>query len=90
MSSGRTGTEYNDTHWSPDAFVTLLDSAAVTVDEAARTHIYKDVGQMVSEDGGFVVPAFIRKIAVISAQCQEYVQMIDQPRIDLSTIHCNR
>lgn len=52
------GANWNDSFWEHDAFNKLLKAGRSELDSARRTEIYRDMQQMVRDDGGVVVWGF--------------------------------
>ncbi|TIO63482.1 ABC transporter substrate-binding protein, partial [Mesorhizobium sp.] len=49
---------WNDTRWSNDRFETLLLAARAELDDAKRRDMYWEMQQIVSDDGGVIIPVF--------------------------------
>ncbi len=52
------GTPYNDTHWDNERFNKLLVEARAELDTAKRRTMYGEMQQLVSDDGGVIIPMF--------------------------------
>jgi peptide/nickel transport system substrate-binding protein len=49
---------WNDTHWRNDRFNTLLLRARAELDTGTRRAMYREMQQLVSDDGGVIIPMF--------------------------------
>ena len=52
------GAPWNESNWENRRFNELLKSARTELDEAKRREMYVEMQQLVSEDGGSVIPVF--------------------------------
>ena len=52
------GANWNDTYWSHERFNMLLKAGRGELDENKRTEIYREMQQIVSDEGGVIVLAF--------------------------------
>ncbi|RDJ10510.1 ABC transporter substrate-binding protein [Rhizobium grahamii] len=52
------GADWNESHWSNDRFNQLLLEARSSLDENKRREMYHEMQQLVSDDGGAIIPMF--------------------------------
>jgi peptide/nickel transport system substrate-binding protein len=52
------GAKWNESHWSNDRFNQLLVEARASLDEKKRAEMYRDMQQLISDDGGSIIPVF--------------------------------
>jgi peptide/nickel transport system substrate-binding protein len=52
------GAEWNETHWDNERFNTLLVDARASLDDKLRSEMYREMQQIVSDDGGAIIPMF--------------------------------
>ena len=52
------GAPWNDTHWNNERFNELLVTARAELDSNARRAMYHEMQQLVSDDGGAIIPMF--------------------------------
>jgi len=81
---------YAETHWKVPAYDALLDEANTTVDPSQRTALYKQAGQMLTEQGGELIPIFTLGVAAMRSNCTGYERHIQSGRFDLRYATCNR
>jgi peptide/nickel transport system substrate-binding protein len=84
----RKTSEWRETHWDRPDYEALLDKAAATVDDDARREVYKQVGKMLAEEGGVIVPVVSVTIAALRNGCSGWGPPTDQNRQDFSTVMC--
>jgi peptide/nickel transport system substrate-binding protein len=86
----RSNSEYNETHWFRDDYDALLDEANTTADPDSRAGLYKKAEQMLTEEGGAIIPVFMHMIAAMSTKCQGYERHVRVDRFDLRYTTCER
>jgi peptide/nickel transport system substrate-binding protein len=62
------GTPYNDTHWGNERFNKLLGEARAELDSNRRRAMYGEMQQLVSDDGGVIIPMFANSLFARSAK----------------------
>ena len=62
--------KWNDTHWKSELFDKLLLEARGLLDDAKRREIYWTLQEMISNDGGAMIPMFGDYLDGVSAQVQ--------------------
>ncbi len=77
----RSNSQYDETHWFRPDYDALLDKANATVDQNARTALYKQAEQMITEQGGVIIPVFMHMVAAMRTNCTGYVRHV---RVDRS------
>lgn len=60
------GSPYNDTHWNNERFNKLLVEARAELDTAKRRTMYGEMQQLVSDDGGVIIPMFSNMLSARS------------------------
>ena len=60
------GADWNDTFWEHDRFNALLVEARAELDEAKRREMYFEMQQILSNEGGVVVPMFANYVFALS------------------------
>ncbi|MER9959149.1 peptide ABC transporter substrate-binding protein, partial [Mesorhizobium australicum] len=69
FSSGYSkNTSWNETHWTNERFETLLVAARAELDEEKRRAMYWEMQQIVSDDGGAIIPVFASYVAAHSSK----------------------
>ncbi len=80
--------EWNETHWVRADYDDLLAKANATVDEAERNKLYQQVGKMLAEEGGVIVPMFTHQVVGLKKGCTGYKPHSQNFNLDYSTIKC--
>ncbi len=79
----------NESHWKNPDFDHLLDQASATVDVNQRTLLFQHAEQMITEDGGEIIPVFTFTVAAERTNCSGYQPAVQFIQIDLSHVSCN-
>jgi len=64
------GAAWNDTFWVHDRFNQLLHEARAELDEAKRREMYVEMQQIVSDEGGVVIPVFNNYVFAMSTKVE--------------------
>lgn len=67
-----TGSPANDTHWSNADFDAAISEARAEEDETRRAALYATAQEILSRDGGLILPAFGDVVEGVSANIQGY------------------
>jgi len=86
----RSNAAYPETHWYRDDFDALLDAANTEPDPDARRALFQQAEQMLTEEGGALIPAFQQIVAGLSSQCTGYTPHVQLSRVDLRRVECQR
>jgi peptide/nickel transport system substrate-binding protein len=82
--------EYNETHWIRPDFDALLEQATTTGDPELRLELYQQLMQMLSEEGGVIIPMFYYAVAGIRAECTGYTPHVQFYKLDFKNAYCER
>ena len=86
----RSNSQYPETHWFRKDYDAILDQANTTVDPKARADLYKKAEQMLTEEGGAIIPLFTHTIAAIRTNCEGYQPHVQISRFDARNCFCKR
>ncbi len=84
----RSNSQYNETHWFNEEYDALLDRANTTVDPVERADLYRQAEQMISEEGGVIIPVFMHMVAAMRTDCTGYERHVRVDRFDLRHTIC--
>ena len=82
--------EYPETHWCRPEFDELMAKAASTLDEAERMDLLHEMQEMITEDGGAIIPMFVHAVAGMRAECSGWEPHVQNFNNDWSQISCER
>jgi peptide/nickel transport system substrate-binding protein len=86
----RSNAAYPETHWYRDDYDALLDSANTEPDPETRATLYQQAAQMLTEEGGAIIPAFQQIVAGVRVECEGYQPHVQLSRVDLRRVSCAR
>lgn len=86
----RSNAAYPETHWYREDFDALLDAANTEPDPDARRALYQQAEQMLTEEGGSIIPLFQQIVSAVSAECTGYVPRAQLYRMDFRNVSCTR
>ena len=76
--------DWNDTRWKREDFDKMVLAARGELDEAKRKKIYRDMGQMMRDEGGLIVPFFNQFVDATGKGVEGWVE---NPAQELSNGH---
>lgn len=86
----RSNAAYPETHWYREDFDALLDAANTEPDPDARRALYQQAEQMLTEEGGSIIPLFQQIVSAVRAECTGYTPRTQLYRMDFRTVSCTR
>jgi peptide/nickel transport system substrate-binding protein len=86
----RSNAQYPETHWYREDFDALLDAANTEPDLAKRTELYQQAEQLLTEEGGSIIPLFQRSVVATRADCEGYTPHIQLYKLDLRNFICQQ
>jgi peptide/nickel transport system substrate-binding protein len=78
----------NESHWYRDDYDALLDKATKELDNAKRADLYKQAQKMITEEGGEIIPFFIKTVAAMRANCSGYEPHMQSNNLNYETLTC--
>ncbi|HMC68690.1 MAG TPA: ABC transporter substrate-binding protein, partial [Mycobacteriales bacterium] len=79
---------YPESHWKVPGYDALIQQANTTVNPAARRKLYQKAEQMLTEQGGEIIPMFQRVVAAQRSNCSGYHPSIQFVQFDLTQLQC--
>ena len=74
--------DWNDTRWKNPDFDAMLLSARAELDEGKRKEIYSQMGRMLNEEGGLIVPMFNDFVDAISTKVKGWTSDPNGPQMN--------
>jgi peptide/nickel transport system substrate-binding protein len=84
----RQNAPYPETHWKRPDFDALLDKANTTVNPTSRLALYRQAMKMLTNEGGELIPVFVKTVAGVRSNCSGYQPRIEIVRADFRTVSC--
>jgi peptide/nickel transport system substrate-binding protein len=80
--------EWNETNWKRDDYDSILQAAKAEIDPDKRNALYKQAQQMLTEQGGVIIPIFQHQIVAIRSNCEGYKPHAQNFNLNYETIVC--
>jgi peptide/nickel transport system substrate-binding protein len=80
--------KYPETRFYNTEFDAYVKEASGTVDKTERENLYKKAQELLSEDGGVVVPGFLATVAAMGGQCTGYTAEANVVNFYVSDFRC--
>lgn len=81
--------KWKETHWERPEYDELLAQAATTVDADERHDHYAAAQQMLTEEGGVIIPMFVHQVIGLSADCEGYQPHVQNFNLNFETVSCD-
>jgi peptide/nickel transport system substrate-binding protein len=79
----------NETHWFRPEYDDLLAKAQRELDPDKRAALYHDAQKMITDEGGEVIPFFIKSVAAMRADCSGYAPHMQSNNLNYETLTCD-
>ena len=80
--------KWPETHWNRPEYDALLLKANTTVDEKERNAHYQELGRMLAEEGGVILPMFVHQVLGLRAACSGYEPRAQNFNINYENMSC--
>jgi peptide/nickel transport system substrate-binding protein len=78
----------NESHWYRDDYDALLDKATKELDNGKRAELYNQAQKIITEEGGEIIPFFIKTVAAMRAACSGYEPHMQSNNLNYETLTC--
>jgi peptide/nickel transport system substrate-binding protein len=80
--------KWKETRWERPDYDELLLEANTTVDTDERNELYQEVGRMLAEEGGVIVPMFVHQVLAMREGCSGYQPHAQNFNLNFETLSC--
>ncbi len=80
--------KWKETHWERPDYDALLLKANTTVDEAERTKLYQQAGEMLAKEGGVILPMFVHQVLALRKGCSGYTPLAQNFNLNFEDLTC--
>jgi peptide/nickel transport system substrate-binding protein len=80
--------KWKETHWERPDYDALLLKANTTVDEAERTKLYQQAGEMLAKEGGLILPMFVHQVLALRQGCSGYTPRAQNFNLNFEDLTC--
>ena len=82
--------KWKETHWERPDYDALLLKANTTVDEAERIKLHQQVGKMLAEEGGVIIPMFVHQVLALRKGCSGYTPRAQNFNLNFEDLSCSK
>jgi peptide/nickel transport system substrate-binding protein len=82
--------KWKETHWERPDFDALLLKANTTVDEAERIKLHQEVGKLLTDEGGVIIPMFVHQVLALRKGCTGYTPRAQNFNLNFEDLSCSK
>jgi peptide/nickel transport system substrate-binding protein len=82
--------KWKETHWERPDYDALLLKANTTVDEAERLKHHQEVGKLLTDEGGVIIPMFVHQVLALRKGCTGYTPRAQNFNLNFEDLSCSK
>jgi peptide/nickel transport system substrate-binding protein len=82
--------KWKETHWERPDYDALLLKANTTVDEAERMKLHQEVGKLLADEGGAIIPMFVHQVLALRKGCTGYTPRAQNFNLNFEDLSCTK
>lgn len=82
--------KWKETRWERPDYDALLLKANTTVDEAERLKLFQQVGKLLADEGGVIIPMFVHQVLALRKGCTGYTPRAQNFNLNFEDISCTK
>ncbi len=82
--------KWKETHWERPDYDALLLKANTTVDEAERIKLHQQVGKLLADEGGVIIPMFVHQVLALRKGCTGYTPRAQNFNLNFEDLSCTK
>ncbi|MGQ0485400.1 MAG: ABC transporter substrate-binding protein [Hyphomicrobiales bacterium] len=82
--------KWKETHWERPDYDELLLKANTTVDQAERIELHQQVGKLLADEGGVIIPMFVHQVLALRKGCTGYTPRAQNFNLNFEDLSCNK
>ena len=82
--------KWKETHWERPDYDALLLKANTTVDEAERLKLHQQVGKLLTDEGGAIIPMFVHQVLALRKGCTGYTPRAQNFNLNFEDLSCSK
>jgi peptide/nickel transport system substrate-binding protein len=82
--------KWKETHWERPDYDALLLKANTTVDEAERIKVHQEVGKLLADEGGVIIPMFVHQVLALRKGCTGYTPRAQNFNLNFEDLSCSK
>ena len=82
--------KWKETHWERPDYDALLLKANTTVDQAERIKLHQQVGKLLADEGGVIIPMFVHQVLALRKGCTGYTPRAQNFNLNFEDMSCTK
>jgi peptide/nickel transport system substrate-binding protein len=82
--------KWPETHWKRQDYDDLLLKANTTPDEAERIKTFQQVGKLMADEGGEIIPMFVHQVLALRKGCTGYTPRAQNFNLNFEDLSCSK
>ena len=82
--------KWKETHWERPDYDALLLKANTTVYEAERLKHHQEVGKLLTDEGGVIIPMFVHQVLALRKGCTGYTPRAQNFNLNFEDLSCSK
>ena len=82
--------KWKETHWERPDYDALLLKANTTVDKAERIKLHQQVGKLLADEGGVIIPMFVHQVLALRKGCTGYTPRAQNFNLNFEDLSCSK
>jgi peptide/nickel transport system substrate-binding protein len=82
--------KWKETHWERPDYDALLLKANTTVDQAERIKLHQQVGKLLADEGGVIIPMFVHQVLALRKGCTGYTPRAQNFNLNFEDLSCSK
>jgi peptide/nickel transport system substrate-binding protein len=82
--------KWKETHWERPDYDAMLLEANTTVDQAERIKLHQQVGKLLADEGGVIIPMFVHQVLALRKGCTGYTPRAQNFNLNFEDLSCTK
>jgi peptide/nickel transport system substrate-binding protein len=82
--------KWPETHWKRQDYDDLLLKANTTADEGERNKLFQQVGKLMTDEGGEIIPMFVHQVLALRKGCTGYTPRAQNFNLNFEDLSCSK
>ena len=82
--------KWPETHWKRPDYDEMLLKANTTPDEAERNKTFQQVGKLMADEGGEIIPMFVHQVLALRKACTGYTPRAQNFNLNFEDLSCTK
>jgi peptide/nickel transport system substrate-binding protein len=82
--------KWKETHWERPDYDTMLLKGNTTVDQVERLKLHQQVGKLLADEGGVIIPMFVHQVLALRKGCTGYTPRAQNFNLNFEDLSCTK